>query len=161
MNLHASEAGSSEVQLVELQQRPDWLPVLAQWHQREWPDKGTYANRLAAFRQYLGPRKLPVTLVLAVEQQPVGNISLLQYHGSTSSLSSFWVANVYVVPQRRGSGFGRLLVRAIEAVARRHQIPQLYLYTTDKCAFYRRLGWDFSFSKTVGGEVTKIMRRSL
>lgn len=161
------ESGSIEVdndlQFVELRNRPDWIAVLAGWHQQQWPDKGTFANRVASFAGHLASTPVPLTLVLSQAGQPIGNISLIRYQSSSKAgrHSSYWVANVFVTRSHRGCGHGRRLLVAIERRARQLQIPQLYLHSSDKWRFYRHVGWVVCEERVVAGESSRIMRRDL
>ena len=58
-----------------------------------------------------------------------------------SSLTTTWLAGLFVVPEHRRKGAGAVLVRAIEDQARQRGFSRLYLYTTKAVVFYARLGW--------------------
>jgi predicted N-acetyltransferase YhbS len=52
-----------------------------------------------------------------------------------------WLAGLYVAPEHRCQGVGRMLVRAIEDQARQRGNRRLYLYTGGASKYYERLGW--------------------
>ena len=52
-----------------------------------------------------------------------------------------WLANVYLPPEVRGRGYGRILLESAEAAARQlHGFDALYLYTTHQ-GLYEKFGW--------------------
>ena len=53
-----------------------------------------------------------------------------------------WLANVFVLKEYRGFGFGKFLVSQAIKVAKQMQIPKIYLYTNMK-NFYEKFGFVF------------------
>ena len=72
-----------------------------------------------------------------------------------------WLASIYVVPERRGDGLGKMMVEYAVGVARLLGIGTLYLYTTGQAAFYRRLGWQAMDAMTFRGHRISIMKLRL
>ena len=72
-----------------------------------------------------------------------------------------WLAGLVVVPEYRGRGIGRDLVRAIETHARSVGCRELHLYTGDAEPFYASLGWDVADRFTQDGELMVLMSRGL
>jgi GNAT superfamily N-acetyltransferase len=52
-----------------------------------------------------------------------------------------WLAGLYVAPEHRCHGVGRVLVKAIEDQAPQRGNRRLYLYTARAIRYYERLGW--------------------
>ena len=52
-----------------------------------------------------------------------------------------WLAGLYVAPEFRRRGIGKLLIRAIEDQARKRGNAQLYLYADDATSYYEKLEW--------------------
>ena len=52
-----------------------------------------------------------------------------------------WLAGLYVAPEHRRQGVGRVLVRAIEDQARQRGRCHLYLYAGNAIEYYEQLGW--------------------
>jgi N-acetylglutamate synthase-like GNAT family acetyltransferase len=71
------------------------------------------------------------------------------------------MASVYVTPERRRQGIGSALVVRIAEEARAMGIERLYLYTPDKEAFYKRLGWHTLEQTQYRGYLVSVMALSL
>jgi GNAT superfamily N-acetyltransferase len=123
---------------------PQYLPIVAGWVFDEWGPEmagSTLESIQAEFGLHLNRDCIPLTMLALVEGQPVGTASIFRHDMDTRMDLSPWLAAVYVVPEFRGQGIGSQLVRAIEGVAVRLQLGQLYLFTPDRAPFYARLGW--------------------
>lgn len=153
---------ASDISIKDLRQCPQWLDLLAQWHYGHWPQKGSLDNRRASLRAHLKSDALPTTLVLITGDTPIGSITLSVYRRREKpDAPSYWVANAFVEPQWRGHGCGRLLLRAVETLARRLDVRNLLLNTTDQVGFYQHHGWRLKQKKVIEGEVVSVMQRHL
>jgi GNAT superfamily N-acetyltransferase len=55
-----------------------------------------------------------------------------------------WLGGVYVAPEFRKCGIGRELCSEVERQAKEiFNISKLYLFTLDKKAWYKKLGWHY------------------
>jgi GNAT superfamily N-acetyltransferase len=71
----------------------------------------------------------------------LGSVSLLQNDHDDIRQYSPWLASLYVKPEKRRSGAGRLLVARCVEEAAALGVDRLYLYCTDAVDYYRALGW--------------------
>ncbi|NJE53890.1 GNAT family N-acetyltransferase [Thermococcus sp. 21S9] len=78
-------------------------------------------------------------IFLAIEEEPLGFIRVSSREGS------FWVEELFVRPEFRGRGIGRVLVERAEEEVRKHD-DALYLFVLpqdkDAIAFWKKLGYD-------------------
>ena len=105
-----------------------------------------------------GREGLPVTLVaMDLDGQAIGAVTL----GSSDDAPGVscggrapWVVRMVVRPGERNCGIGRLMMNALEDLAREHGHDRLWVATGDGQAdFYRRCGWaDAAESDAAGGE---------
>ncbi|WP_088892986.1 GNAT family N-acetyltransferase [Leptolyngbya ohadii] len=120
-----------------LADHPAFIPTIAQWLHQEWHDfypSETEAQIAAELETHLNRDRIPLTIV-ALEQNSshlVGTISLM--HGKTEAPPEYaelfpWLASLYVIPEKRGTGLGRLLVQRILQEANRLKQSQVYLWT--------------------------------
>jgi len=72
-----------------------------------------------------------------------------------------WLAGLYVAPEHRRRGVGRVLVAAIEDQARQWGNRRLYLYTDSAIKYYERLGWSNIDQIDWRGFATTLMARDL
>lgn len=137
---------ADQLQVVYLADHPEHLPAVAAWVYDEWGRRvpgRTLEMTVAGFRSRLNRDAVPLTMVaVTAENAPVGTASLYVHDMDVRPSLTPWLASVYVAPERRQRGVGSLLVQTLEGVARRLQIPRLYLFTPDRERFYARLGWE-------------------
>jgi len=72
-----------------------------------------------------------------------------------------WLAGLYVAPEHRRQGVGRVLVRAVEDQARQRGSCRLYLYTGGASKYYEQLGWSIADRIDWKGFPTALMAREL
>jgi predicted N-acetyltransferase YhbS len=130
----------------QLAERPDLLPVVADWIYREWwtTVAGATADTVTdLLRGHLVPDRMPLTLVASLGNRPIGTVTLLEHDVGTEQWPDLspWLAALYVVPEFRQGGTGATLVSAIVTRAMALRVGVLYLVTVDREAFYARLGW--------------------
>lgn len=155
---------SAACTIVPLAERPDLLPLLAEWGHATWGHLSpgdTAAKRAERLKRHLQVDAVPTSVVaLDAAGVPVGSAGLLA-HDIEGDPRGPWLASVYVVPERRGEGFGKAVVGAIEASAARAGIELLYLFTPDKMGFYASLGWTAIESLDHRGEHITVMTKRL
>lgn len=138
--------GNDDLRIEQLATRMDLLPVVAGWIYDEWwqdvedASLNTLTDLLGAHRV---PDRIPMTLVALLGAQPVGTATLLAHDVGTEQWPQLspWVAAVYVVPAYRRRGIGARLVTETVTGAKTMGTGILYLLTTEREDFYRRLGW--------------------
>jgi predicted N-acetyltransferase YhbS len=132
------------VQIELLADRPEFIPLLAEWHQREWAylrPGFSLADRAAMLSQRAGRFEPPITFVAAAGTTLLGSAMLLPHDMDTRPEYSPWLAGVVVRPADRRRGIGRALSEHVVREAARLGFGTLYLYTTSAEDFYSRMGW--------------------
>ncbi|WP_430461715.1 GNAT family N-acetyltransferase [Thalassolituus sp. LLYu03] len=132
------------MKLIDLNEQPQWLPVIARWHFDEW--QALYPNETldyfeADLKACLGAQTVPTTWLLMEGDQVLGTTSVLKSDLHTHTHLSPWVANVYIVPECRGQGLGRLLIGAVLKRLKAAGLGTVYLFTEDQTRFYEGLGF--------------------
>lgn len=130
----------------QLAQRADLLRVVAAWIYNQWWTHTPEANVNTVADLLRGHQvhdEIPFTLVASSENHPVGTATLLPHDVGTEQWPGLspWLAAVYVMPEHRRRGIGSRLVNAAVAKAAALGVETLYLLTTEREAFYARLGW--------------------
>jgi len=152
------------IQIEYLVDHADAVPLLAQWHYAEWNHLlpgWTYDEAVTDLRRHTGRRTVPTTLVAIEDSLVIGSASLLVDDLVGWEHLSPWVASVYVVPERRGQGVGRLLVTRATEEARELGFSAVFLWTARQRAFYERLGWKEIVLARQGRPEVAIMQRVL
>lgn len=124
---------------------PARIAQLAAWHHQQWAhlyDDWTLEVATAELRDHASRNSLPTTLMLFDEETLLGSVSVVMEDApALQFIGSPWLASLYVVPEARGRGLGKLLVRAAVQLAADNQVDRLLLFTPEHADFYRRLGW--------------------
>ncbi len=151
-------------EIVPLIDRPEFIPLVAQWNWDEWGDLlpcASCAEFAASLRTEMRRDGIPITFLALAADLPIGTVSVIPNDLATRPDLSPWLASLYVVPAHRSRGLGRRLAEHAVSAARSLDIGTLYLYTPGQAAFYRALGWeDLEAANFRGREIT-IMRQRL
>jgi predicted N-acetyltransferase YhbS len=133
-----------EMQIEYLADRPEFIPTLARWHYEEWgylrPDDSVEA-RIVRLQGRCNRKKIPLTFVALSDEQLIGSASLVEHDMDNRPELSPWLAGVFVSTEFRRQGIGAALVRRVMDEGKALRVSRLYLYTTDRAAFYAYFGW--------------------
>jgi GNAT superfamily N-acetyltransferase len=107
---------------------------------------GTPGPWIQAAARTAGRDTLPLTLVaMGLEGEVIGAVTLDVADESSASACTDrapWLVRMVVRPGERLCGVGRLMVTAVEDLAREHGHDQLWVMATEQDAeFYRHCGW--------------------
>lgn len=147
------------LKILPLNQAPEHLLTLAQWHHQQWsylyPDE-TFNDRVRRMQAYLNASFIPSTFV-AIDSSVIGSAAIIESDMETRPQLSPWLASVYVTPDNRRHGIGSKLVNHVIKQAGQNNIPKLFLFTPDQQSFYQRLGWEEYETTSYHGETVTIM----
>ncbi len=122
----------------------EFIPLLAQWHHREWaylrPGDSLEA-RTERLRECCGHREIPSVVIAFTDGVLIGSAILVEHDMDTRMDLSPWLAGVFVAPDHRRQGVGAALVQRIVDEATVLGVQKLYLYTPGGEHFYARFGW--------------------
>jgi len=141
----------------------DLLPLLAEWHFREWshltPGE-TLADTVHRLRDAARRGGVPSTFVALADDELIGSASLVAHDMEIRMDLSPWLAGVYVAPAHRRRGIGSLLVRRVVQEAHDLGVPRAFLYTTgpENERFYAGLGWSVRERAEYRGKLRVIMQ---
>lgn len=120
-----------------------WLMVIGEWHHEHCLARGLNSSlerRIEQIRKHLSHDDLPVTLVAHKADQPLGSVSLVRYQTSGTG-DRLWLSNLYVEASLRNRGLGQALVERACRYAKERGEQELWLFTDEQQAFYRKRGW--------------------
>ncbi len=149
--------------LVTTADRPDLVELTTRW---KWAafSRDTEQFEDVLRRAQLGSAMgliIPQTLVLLVDDQPVGTASLTAQDLDERPDLTPWLAGVFVVPHARGRGYAGQLITAVEQQARKASVSTLWLYTNTAERIYARAGWQTIETVQHDGKPFALMRRDL
>jgi len=132
------------MQIGYLADRPEFIPVLAQWHYQEWsylrPGESMEA-RTTRLRNACGHKEIPTVVIAFAGETLLGSAMLIAHDMETRMNLSPWLAGVFVSPEQRRRGIGSALVQRVIEEAIELSVERLYLYTPSAEQFYARRGW--------------------
>ena len=149
---------------MDLKERPQFVPVLAQWHHAEWAHLNpgqTLESRLQKMQLFLGDALIPSMFCQEENNGVLGSAALVECDMDSHRELTPWLASVYVRADRRGEGIGSTLVQQVMTMAAQHGINELYLFTPDRAAFYQRLGWQIVAHEHYHNEAVTLMKVNL
>jgi predicted N-acetyltransferase YhbS len=137
-----------------------FVPILADWHHREWKD-ATLELTAAELQTHTRRRYIPTTFVAIENGRVIGSTSLLVADLKGWEHLTPWVASVFVDPAWRNRGIGRALINRAVDEARQLGVSDVYLFTASKQEYYTRLGWQTLERSQFNGKEIVIMQRRL
>lgn len=148
------------MQIVDLSEHPEHIPLLATWHQAEWGhlNPGSTAHaRAERLRLHGAQPGIPVTFIAIEDNVLLGSASLVANDLTTHPHLSPFLASVYVAPAYRRHGIASALVRHAVLAAEQFGITTAYLITPDQQRLYARLGWTEVEQVRYRGELLTLM----
>ena len=137
------------------------IETLARWHHQEWGglyDDWTLDAATAELADHATRASVPTTLLLMDGKELLGSVSLLVEDApALQDRGSPWLGSLFVVPEARGRGGGRVLVDAAVAHAAREGVALLRLFTLWHESFYASLGWRVEERTSLHGTPIVIM----
>jgi N-acetylglutamate synthase-like GNAT family acetyltransferase len=129
--------------IVRTVDRPDLVPIVAEWLWREFWQPGGFTleqtrKSVAASLTRLG---LPQCFVLLIDGKPIGTASLAASDLEERPDLTPWLASVFIIPEARGRSLVTHLIEAVEAECRAASVPTLWLFTNTAERVYARAGW--------------------
>lgn len=134
-----------DIQIENLSEHTDLIPLLALWHYQQWGDLTGASNEndyQKLLFSYTSSQRIPMTLLALYDNRPVGSVNIVKSDLEIRPELTPWLAQLYVVPEKRSRGIGSTLVRV--AIGRTTELgfEVLYLYTSGTLPiFYESMGW--------------------
>jgi predicted N-acetyltransferase YhbS len=122
---------------------PAALPEVAAWLHGQWMLGWglSHADVQDELRRRANRDTLPMAWVALAGEQPVGTVSLVEDERPLEPGSVACVAGLYVTPEWRRRGVARALCDRALAELVQMKRPSAGVFTRDREAFYRHLGW--------------------
>lgn len=127
---------------------PQCIPQLAEiWYEglgKIWVPQIKIEEVIERFHAHLNIDTLPLTVVAFDNSVPIGMCSLRENDGIRADLSP-WLGSLVVHPHYQRQGIGKELVTRIQAIAKKLNFQQLYLFAFDPTIsqWYTKLNWSF------------------
>jgi len=120
---------------------------IAHW-MYEWWGKNEHF-RYEAIRCYVEhsfqEKRLPQTFGLFLGEELIGVYMLMQEDLFVRPDLYPWLANVYITPEHRGKGYGKIMMESIRDNARKSlDYDDVFLFT-NHVGLYEKYGWEFMY----------------
>ncbi len=129
-----------------LKENPVFYNTIAELMFQEWGhlrEGATIARYYNYLEEKLNTNRIPLTIITkSGANELLGFASLVSSDMEINNDLTPWISGVFVAPEHRGKGIGRLMINHLEQLARSFGFDKLYLYTFDKEDFYRSLSWE-------------------
>lgn len=157
--------------ICRLRDRPECLERVAGWHHQVWLEEQrarfgqldekviseSFSKRCKMLRSHLSDDAIPETFLAELDGEVVGSASVVTYQFLSEQARSEWLTNVYVVPDFRCRGIAAKLIDHSCHYAAEQGVAELKLYTSERTAYYRKLGWQGRGSGQVQGHRVDIL----
>ena len=82
----------------------------------------------------------PITIILLKDNELIGFYQIVEHDNDNTSYTP-WIANVYVLEEYRGLGYGRVLIESIPYFMKKLNIKTIYLHTRH-INLYEKFGFE-------------------
>ncbi len=106
---------------------------------------------------YLDNALIPSTYIALENNTLLGSAAIVEHDMDNKPELSPWLASVYVDKEYRYQGIGSKLVKHVINIARKANVTELFLFTTQQAEFYSKLGWNKLQSEKYRDEDVTIM----
>ncbi len=151
------------MQWAHLKDRPDLLPILAEWCRLEWAHLYADWDFDTSCREFDASRtdgQLPITLIALEGEELLGTVSILRDDLPGREDLTPWLASLLVLPEHRGKHVATFLIRQAEEFLRLLGYSEAYLFTESASGLFQKLGWDPYEPAIANGHAVTVFRKT-
>lgn len=97
----------------------------------------------------------PITIILLKENKLIGFYQIVEHDNDNTSYTP-WIANVYVLEEYRGLGYGRVLIESIPDFMKELNIKTIYLHTRH-INLYEKFGFERIQKLVLGDNIKRFI----
>jgi len=150
------------MQWAHLKDRPDLLPLLAEWCGLEWAHLYEDWNEDESRREFEASRtdgQLPITLIAVERDELLGTVSILLNDLPGREDLNPWLASLLVLPEHRGRHVATFLIEQAEQCLIEHGHSEAFLFTEAAGGLFQKLGWEPYEPANTNGHAVMIFRK--
>lgn len=146
-----------EIGFTTLAEHPDWVPILADWYQTEWPAHFATRSPEEHLRAEMHTDRVPLNIVAVASGTPIGTVALRGAWEDAPGFAGPWLGGLYVHPEIRGHGVGTALVRVGATTAWNLGHAELRVGASHP-EFFERIGWERAGQVESAGARVTVLR---
>ena len=97
----------------------------------------------------------PITIILLKDNELIGFYQIVEHDNDNTSYTP-WIANVYVLEEYRGLGYGRVLIESIPDFMKELNIKTIYLHTRH-INLYEKFGFEKYQELVLGDNIKRFI----
>lgn len=97
----------------------------------------------------------PITIILLKDNKLIGFYQIVEHDNDNTSYTP-WIANVYVLEEYRGLGYGRILIESIPDFMKELNIKTIYLHTRH-INLYEKFGFEKYQELVLGDKIKRFI----
>ena len=97
----------------------------------------------------------PITIILLKDNELIGFYQIVEHDNDNTSYTP-WIANVYVLEEYRGLGYGRVLIESIPDFMKKLNIKTIYLHTRH-INLYEKFGFEKYQELVLGDKIKRFI----
>lgn len=97
----------------------------------------------------------PITIILLKDNKLIGFYQIVEHDNDNTSYTP-WIANVYVLEEYRGLGYGRVLIESIPDFMKELNIKTIYLHTR-QINLYEKFGFEKYQELVLGDNIKRFI----
>ena len=97
----------------------------------------------------------PITIILLKDNELIGFYQIVEHDNDNTSYTP-WIANVYVLEEYRGLGYGRVLIESIPDFMKKLNIKTIYLHTRH-INLYEKFGFEKYQELVLGDNIKRFI----
>lgn len=97
----------------------------------------------------------PITIILLKDNELIGFYQIVEHDNDNTSYTP-WIANVYVLEEYRGLGYGRVLIESIPYFMKKLNIKTIYLHTRH-INLYEKFGFERIQELVLGDNIKRFI----
>lgn len=152
----------SNLKINYLADHPELVDQVAEWWQAEWSsDKSEagFERQKQSILAKLNTDKAPFIMVARINGKFIASAALFLHDLDSRHDLSPWLSGVFTVPEYRGRGIAKTLMKKVLDTARKLGYDKIYLHTEHTAELYQKLGWQKLCNTTTDqGETSEIYR---
>lgn len=137
------------------------ISLITNWYHEEW--KIPLDKSLAKIKSVLSD-ETQLQVVMTIDSVPIATGGIYNHVGLLDLQPKFkihkhWLGLVYTIPEMRQKGYGALLCKQLEFLAKQRGFSELYLFSDTAVNLYVRLGWEEVEIVPFGSRLVTVMRK--